>query len=250
MMADLFIFPNESLKPVSYPNITNAEIIFVLTISIPIGGHPESDTPMEEKMKFLSTYTPLEFQKLYYMKTIDKALDILKHLLYTREDNVLFEIANKINSLYDVKELINKVKDVECAKDLKTLNVTLTEAKRYIYPDISLSRYASSQAKQLGIKKYEYYARLFECYVETDKNLDMLTLFRVSNLVFNFLRINNLSHIIKKMQFKDENINRIAEKIKQRVKITLDAMTDRKPIEADINVLNSITIRIKEIDLG
>jgi len=30
----------------------------------------------------------------------------------------------------------------------------------------------------------------------------------------------------------------------------LDAMTDRKPIEADTNILNSITIRIKEIDLG
>jgi hypothetical protein len=249
-MADLFVFPNESLKPVNYPNITNAEIIFVLTISIPIGSHPESEAPMDEKVRFLSTYTPLEFQKLYYMKTIDKALDILKHLLYTREDNVLFEIANKINNMYDVKELINKVKDVECTKDLKTLNVTLTEAKRYIYPDISLSRYASAQAKELGMKKYEYYAKLFQCYIETDKNIDMLTLFRISNLVFNFLRINNLSHIIKKMQFKDDNISRIAEKIKQRVKITLDAMADRKPVEPNEDILNSITIKIKEIDLG
>jgi len=249
-MADLFVFPHESLKLVSYPNITNAEIIFILTISIPIGNHPESDDPMDEKIRFLSTYTPLEFQKLHYIKTIDKALDILKHFLYTREDNVLFEIANKINNLYDIKELTNKVKDVECTKDLKQINVTLTEAKRYIYPDLSLSKYASAQAKQLDIRKYEYYARLFQCYTETDKELDMLTLFRISNLVFNFIRINNLSYIIKKMQFNNGNIYKIAEKIKERVRITLDAMTDRRPVEPNENILNSITIKIKEIDLG
>jgi hypothetical protein len=249
-MRDVFVFPNESLKVVGYPKITNAEIIFILTITIPIGDHPNADSPMDEKMRFLSAYMPLEFQKLQYMKAIDRALDILKYSLYSREDNVLFEIANKINDMYDVKELINKVKDVECMKDLKQINVMLTEAKRYIYPDLSLSRYASAQAKQLGVKKYEYYARVFQCYIDQDKDLDMLTLYRVSNLVYNYIRINNLSNIMKKMQFKNDRIAQLMEKIKQRVKITLEAMADRKPVEPDVNVLNSITIRIKEIDLG
>ncbi len=249
-MRDVFVFPNESLKVVGYPKITNAEIIFILTITIPIGDHPNADSPMDEKMRFLSAYMPLEFQKLQYMKAIDRALDILKYSLYSREDNVLFEIANKINDMYDVKELINKVKDVECMKDLKQINVMLTEAKRYIYPDLSLSRYASAQAKQLGVKKYEYYARVFQCYIDQDKDLDMLTLYRVSNLVYNYIRINNLSNIMKKMQFKNDRIAQLMEKIKQRVKITLEAMSDKRPVEPDVNVLNSITIRIKEIDLG
>jgi len=248
-MADLFVFPNESLKQVGYPNITNAEIVFVLTITTPIKDHPNTDAPMDEKMKFLSTYMPLEFQKMYYMKAIDRALDILKYSLYTREENVLFEIASKINDMYDVKELSNKVKDVECTKDLKQINITLTEAKRYIYPDISLSKYASQQAKQLGIRKYEYYARIFQCYIDRDKDLDMLTLFRVSNVVYNYIRLNNLSGIIKKMQFKNDKIAELMEKIKQRTKITLEAMMDRKPIEPNDSILNSITIRIKEIDL-
>jgi hypothetical protein len=249
-MRDVFVFPYESLKAVGYPKISNAEIVFVLTITVPIGDHPNADSPMDEKMRFLSTYMPLEFQKLQYMKAIDRALDILKYSLYSREDNVLFEIANKINDMYDVKELINKVKDVECTKDLKQVNVTLTEAKRYIYPDISLSKYASTQAKQLNMRKYEYYARIFQCYIDQDKDLDMLTLFRVSNTVYNYIRLNNLSNLVKKMEFKNDRIAQLMEKIKQRVKITLEAMTDKKPVEPDINVLNSITIRIKEIDLG
>jgi len=249
-MADLFVFPHESLKPVNYPNITNVEIIFILTITVPMGEHPNADSPMDEKMRFLSTYMPLEFQKLYYMKTIDRALDILKYSLYSREENVLFEIANKINSMYDIKQLTNKIKDVECTKDLKQINVILTEAKRYIYPDISLSKHASAQAKQLGIKKYEYYSRIFQCYIEQDRDLDMLTLFRVSNIVYNYIRLNNLSNIMKKMQFKNDKMVQLAEKIKQRVKITLDAMADRRPIEPDESILNSITIKIKEIDLG
>ncbi len=88
----------------------------------------------------------------------------------------------------------------------------LTEAKRYIYPDLSLSRYASAQAKQLGVKKYEYYARVFQCYIDQDKDLDMLTLYRVSNLVYNYIRINNLSNIMKKMQFKNDRIAQLMEK--------------------------------------
>ncbi len=249
-MRDVFVFPYESLKVVGYPKITNSEIIYILTITIPIGEHPDADSPMDEKMRFLSTYMPLEFQKLQYMKAIDRALDILKYSLYSREDNVLFEIANKINDIYDVKELINKVKDVECTKDLRQVDVTLTEAKRYIYPDLSLSKYASAQAKQLNMRKYEYYARIFQCYINQDKDLDMLTLFRVSNTVYNYIRLNNLSNIMKKMQFKNDRIAQLMEKIKQRVKITLEAMSDRRPVEPDVNVLNSITIRIKEIDLG
>lgn len=249
-MRDVFVFPYESLNVVGYPKITNSEIIYILTITIPIGGHPDADSPMDEKMRFLSTYMPLEFQKLQYMKAIDRALDILKYSLYSREDNVLFEIANKINDIYDVKELINKVKDVECTKDLKQVDVTLTEAKRYIYPDLSLSKYASAQAKQLNMRKYEYYARIFQCYINQDKDLDMLTLFRVSNTVYNYIRLNNLSNLVKKMEFKNDRIAQLMEKIKQRVKITLEAMSDRKPVEPDVNVLNSITIRIKEIDLG
>ena len=249
-MRDVFVFPYESLKAVGYPKITNSEIIYILTITIPIGGHPDADSPMDEKMMFLSTYMPLEFQKLQYMKAIDRALDILKYSLYSREDNVLFEIANKINGIYDVKELVNKVKDVECTKDLKQVDVTLTEAKRYIYPDLSLSKYASAQAKRLNMRKYEYYARIFQCYINQDKDLDMLTLFRVSNTVYNYIRLNNLSNLVKKIQFKNDRIAQLMEKIKQRVKITLEAMSDRRPVEPDVNVLNSITIRIKEIDLG
>ena len=249
-MRDVFVFPYESLKVVGYPKISNAEIIFILTITVPVGDHPNADSPIDEKMRFLSTYMPLEFQKLQYMKAIDRALDILKYSLYSREDNVLFEIANKINGIYDVKELTNKVKDVECTKDLKQVDVTLTEAKRYIYPDLSLSKYASAQAKQLNMRKYEYYARIFQCYINQDKDLDMLTLFRVSNTVYNYIRLNNLSNLVKKIQFKNDRVAQLVEKIKQRVKITLEAMADRRPIEPDVNVLNSITIRIKEIDLG
>jgi len=249
-MRDVFVFPYESLKVVGYPKISNAEIIFILTITVPVGDHPNADSPMDEKMRFLSTYMPLEFQKLQYMKAIDRALDILKYSLYSREDNVLFEIANKINGIYDVKELTNKVKDVECTKDLKQVDVTLTEAKRYIYPDLSLSKYASAQAKRLNMRKYEYYARIFQCYINQDKDLDMLTLFRVSNTVYNYIRLNNLSNLVKKIQFKNDRIAQLMEKIKQRVKITLEAMSDRRPVEPDVNVLNSITIRIKEIDLG
>jgi len=249
-MRDVFVFPYESLKVVGYPKISNAEIIFILTITVPVGDHPNADSPMDEKMRFLSTYMPLEFQKMQYMKAIDRALDILKYSLYSNEDNVLFEIANKINDIYDVKELTNKVKDVECTKDLKQVDVTLTEAKRYIYPDLSLSKYASAQAKQLNMRKYEYYARIFQCYIEQDKDLDMLTLFRVSNTVYNYIRLNNLSNLVKKIQFKNDRIAQLMEKIKQRVKITLEAMADRRPVEPDVNVLNSITIRIKEIDLG
>jgi len=249
-MRDVFVFPYESLKAVEYPKITNAEIIFILTITVPIRDHPSSDSSMDEKMRFLSTYMPLEFQKLQYMKAIDRALDILKYSLYSRKDNVLFEIANKINDMYDVKQLIDKIKDVECTKDINQINVTLTEAKRYIYPDLSLSKYASTQAKQLNIRKYEYYARVFQCYIEQDKNLDMLTLFRISNLVYNYIRLNNLSNIVEKIEFKNDKIAQLMEKIKQRVKITLEAMTDRRPIEPDTNILNSITVRIKEIDLG
>jgi len=154
------------------------------------------------------------------MKTIDRALDILKYSLYSREDNVLFEIANKINDMYDVKELVNKVKDVECTKDLGQIKVTLTEAKRYIYPDLSLSKHASAQAKQLGIRKYEYYARVFQCYIDQDKDLDMLTLFRVSNTIYNYIRLNNLSNLVKKMQFKNDKIAQLMERIKQRMRIT------------------------------
>jgi len=249
-MRDVFVFPYESLKVVGYPKISNAEIIFILTITVPVGDHPNADSPIDEKMRFLSTYMPLEFQKLQYMKAIDRALDILKYSLYSREDNVLFEIANKINGIYDVKELTNKVKDVECTKDLKQVDVTLTEAKRYIYPDLSLSKYASAQAKRLNMRKYEYYARIFQCYINQDKDLDMLTLFRVSNTVYNYIRLNNLSNLVKKIQFKNDRIAQLMEKIKQRVKITLEAMSDRRPVEPDVNVLNSITIRIKEIDLG
>jgi hypothetical protein len=249
-MRDVFVFPYESLKAVGYPKISNAEIVFVLTTTVPIRDHPDAGSPMDEKMRFLSTYMPLEFQKLQYMKAIDRALDILKYSLYSREDNVLFEIANKINDMYNIKELINKVKDVECTKDLKQVNVTLTEAKRYIYPDISLSKYASAQAKQLNMRKYEYYARIFQCYVDQDKDLDMLTLFRVSNTVYNYIRLNNLSNLVKKMESKNDRIAQLMEKIKQRVKITLEAMADKKPVEPDVNVLSSITIRIKEIDLG
>ena len=249
-MRDVFVFPYESLKVVGYPKISNAEIIFILTITVPVGDHPNADSPIDEKMRFLSTYMPLEFQKLQYMKAIDRALDILKYSLYSREDNVLFEIANKINGIYDVKELVNKVKDVECTKDLNHVDVTLTEAKRYIYPDLSLSKYASAQAKQLNMRKYEYYARIFQCYINQDKDLDMLTLFRVSNTVYNYIRLNNLSNLVKKIQFKNDRIAQLMEKIKQRVKITLEAMSDRRPVEPDVNVLNSITIRIKEIDLG
>jgi len=249
-MRDVFVFPYESLKVVGYPKISNAEIIFILTITVPVGDHPNADSPMDEKMRFLSTYMPLEFQKIQYMKAIDRALDILKYSLYSREDNVLFEIANKINGIYDVKELVNKVKDVECTKDLKQVDVTLTEAKRYIYPDLSLSKYASAQAKRLNMRKYEYYARIFQCYINQDKDLDMLTLFRVSNTVYNYIRLNNLSNLVKKIQFKNDRIAQLMEKIKQRVKITLEAMSDRRPVEPDVNVLNSITIRIKEIDLG
>jgi len=249
-MRDVFVFPYESLKAVQYPKITNAEIIFILTITIPIGGHPDADSPMDEKIRFLDTYMPLELQKLQYMKAIDKALDILKYFLYSKEDNVLLEIANKLNNMYEAKELVEKIKDAECTQDIGNMKVTLTEAKRYIYPDLSLSKYASAQAKKLNIRKYEYYARVFQCYIDQDKNLDMLTLFRVSNLVYDYLRLNNLSKTIKRMQFKNDRIAQLAEKIKERVNITLEAMTGKKIVEPDINVLNSITIRIKEIDLG
>ena len=249
-MRDVFVFPYESLKAVQYPKITNAEIIFILTITTPIGSHPDADAPIDEKMRFLDTYMPLELQKLQYMKAIDKALDILKYSLYSKEDNVLFEIANQINDKYEAKRLVEKMKDAECAEDLSQMKVTLTEAKRYIYPDLSLSKYASAQAKKLNIRKYEYYARVFQCYVNQDKNLDMLTLFRISNLVYDYLRLNNLSSTIKRMQFKNDRIAQLAEKIKQRVSITLEAMTGKKIIEPDENLLSSITIRIKEVDLG
>jgi len=249
-MRDVFVFPYESLKAVGYPKITNAEIIFVLTITVPIRDHPSSDSPMDEKIKFLDTYMPLEYQKIQYMKAIDKALDILKYFLYSREDNVLLEIANKINDTYDAKQLVEKIRDAECAKDISNIKVTLTEARRYIYPDLSLSKYASQQAKQLGIRKYEYYARVFQCYVDQDKNLDMLTLFRVSNLVYDYLRLNNLSKAIKNTQFRNDRIAQLAEKIKQRVNITLETMTGKKIIEPNEDLLSSITIRIKEIDLG
>jgi len=249
-MRNVFVFPYESLKAVGYPKITNAEIIFILTITIPIGDHPNADSPMEEKIRFLDMYMPLEFQKIQYLKTIDKALDILKYSLYSREDNVLLELADKINSMYNVKKLVEKIKDTECTKDLNNIKVTLTEAKRYIYPDPSLSKYASAQAKQLNIRKYEYYARIFECYVEQDKDLDMLTLYRASNLVYNYIRLNNLSSLTKKTKFKNDKIAQLAEKIKQRVDITLKAMAEKKIIETNEGLLNSITIKIKEIDLG
>jgi len=249
-MRDVFIFPNESLKAVGYPRITNAEIVFVLTITIPIGDHPDADASTEEKIKFLNTYMPLEFQKIQYMKAIDKALDILRYSLYSREDNVLLELANKINDMFEIKKLIDKIRDTECTKDLSKLKVTLTKARRYIYPDLSLSKYASAQAKQLGIKKYEYYARVFQCYVDQDKDLNMLTLYRVSNLVYNYIRLNNLSNTIKKTQFKNEKITQLVEKIKQRINTTLEAMAEKKIIQPNVNLLNSITIRIKEIDLG
>ena len=249
-MKDVFIFPNESLKVVGYPKITNTEIVFILTITVPIGTHPNADASMDEKIKFLDAYMPLEFQKIQYMKAIDKALDILRYSLYSREDNVLFELANKINDMYEVKKLLDKIKDTECTEDLNILNITLTEARRYIYPDLSLSRYASAQAKQLGIRKYEYYARVFQCYVNQDKDLDMLTLYRVSNIVYNYLRLNNLSNTIKKTQFKNDKIAQLVEKIKQRVNVTLEAMAEKEVIKPDENLLNSITIKIKEIDLG
>jgi hypothetical protein len=249
-MRDVFVFPYESLKAVGYPKISNAEIIFVLTITIPIGEHPNADSPMDEKIRFLDTYMPLELQKMQYIKAIDKALDILKYFLYSREDNVLLEIANKINDMYDAKELLEKIKDAECTEDLSKMKVTLTEARRYIYPDLALSKYASAQAKRLNIRKYEYYARVFQCYVNRDKNLDMLTLFRISNLVYDYLRLNNLSNTIRKMQFKNDKIAQLADKIKQRVNITLEAMTGKKIIEPNEDLLSSITIRIKEIDLG
>jgi len=249
-MRDVFVFPNESLKAVGYPRITNAEIIYIITITIPIGDHPDADAPMEEKMRFLSAYLPLEFQKIQYMKAIDKALNILKYSLYSREDNVLLELANKINDTYEVKKLVDKIRDVECAEDLRNIKATLTEARRYIYPDLSLSKYASQQAKQLNIRKYEYYARIFQCYVNQDKNLDMLTLFRVSNTVYNYIRLNTLTNIIKKTQFRNEKIAQLAEKIRQRVNTTLEAMGEKKIVQPDVNLLNSITIKIKEIDLG
>jgi len=249
-MKDVFVFPNESLKVVGYPKITNTEIVFILTITVPIGTHPNADVPMDEKIKFLDAYMPLEFQKIQYMKAIDKALDILRYSLYSREDNVLFELANKINDMYEVKKLLDKIKDTECTEDLNKLNITLTEARRYIYPDLSLSRYASAQAKQLGIRKYEYYSRIFQCYVNQDKDLDMLTLYRVSNIIYNYLRLNNLSNTIKKTQFKNDKIAQLVEKIKQRVNVTLEAMAEKKTIEPNDNLLNSITIKIKEIDLG
>ncbi len=249
-MKDVFIFPNESLKIVGYPKITNNEIIFILTITVPIGGHPESDSPMDEKMKFLDAYMPLESKKIQYMKAIDKSLDILRYSLYSREDNILMELAHKINDMYEVKKLLDKIKDTECTEDLNKIKVTLTEAKRYIYPDLSLSKYASAQAKQIGIRKYEYYARVFQCYADQDKDLDMLTLYRVSNIVYNYLRLNNLSNTIKKTKFKNDKIAQLVEKIKQRVNTTLEAMAEKKIIEPDENLLNSITIKIKEIDLG
>jgi len=249
-MTDIFVFPYESLKAVGYPKITNAEIIFILTITIPIGNHPDADSPMEEKMRFLDMYMPLEFQKIQYMKAIDKALDILRYSLYSREDNVLLELANKINEKYEVKKLIDKIRDTECVKDLNNIKVTLTEARRYIYPDLSLSKYASAQAKQLNIRKYEYYARVFQCYVDQDKDLNMLTLYRVSNTVYNYIRLNNLFNIIKRTRFKTDKIEQLAEKIRQRVNTTLETMAERKIIGANENLLNSITIKIKEIDLG
>jgi succinate dehydrogenase flavin-adding protein (antitoxin of CptAB toxin-antitoxin module) len=249
-MTDIFVFPYESLKAVGYPKITNAEIIFILTITIPIGDHPDADSPMEEKMRFLDMYMPLEFQKIQYMKTIDKALDILKYSLYSREDNVLLELANKINDKYEIKKLVDKIRDTECTKDINNIKVTLTEARRYIYPDLSLSKYASAQAKQLNIRKYEYYARIFQCYVDQDKDLDMLTLYRVSNTVYNYIRLNNLFNIIKRTRFKTDKIEQLVEKIKQRVNTTLEAMAEKKIIETNENLLNSITIKIKEIDLG
>jgi DNA-directed RNA polymerase specialized sigma subunit len=86
--------------------------------------------------------------------------------------------------------------------------------------------------------------------VNQDKNLDMLTLFRISNLVYDYLRLNNLSNTIKRMQFKNDKIAQLADKIKQRVNITLEAMTGKKMIEPNEDLLSSITIRIKEIDLG
>jgi len=52
------------------------------------------------------------------------------------------------------------------------------------------------------------------------------------------------------MQFKNDKIAQLMEKIKQRMRITLEAMTNRKHIEPNEDILNSITIRIKEIDLG
>jgi len=249
-MTDIFVFPYESLKAVGYPKITNAEIIFILTITIPIGNHPDADSPMEEKMRFLDMYMPLEFQKIQYMKAIDKALDILRYSLYSREDNVLLELANKINEKYEVKKLIDKIRDTECVKDLNNIKVTLTEARRYIYPDLSLSKYASAQAKQLNIRKYEYYARVFQCYVDQDKDLNMLTLYRVSNTVYNYIRLNNLFNIIKRTRFKTDKIEQLAEKIRQRVNTTLETMAERKIIGTNENLLNSITIKIKEIDLG
>jgi len=249
-MADLFIFPQESLKPINYPKITNNEIIFILTISVPIGQHPGDDAPTDDKLRFLETYMPLEFQKLQYMKTIDKALDILRYSLYSRESNVLVEIADKINDMYNVKKLTENIIDAECTKDIASIQVTLTEAKRRIYPDISLSKYASANAKQLNIRKSEYYSRLFQCYIEQDSELNMLTLYRVSNIVFNFIRLNNLSHLIKNMKFKNEKIERLAEKVKQRVNVTLEAMAEKRIVQTDENLLNSITVRIKEIDLG
>ncbi len=45
-------------------------------------------------------------------------------------------------------------------------------------------------------------------------------------------------------------IAQLVEKIKQRVNTTLEAMAEKKIIEPDENLLNSITIKIKEIDLG
>jgi len=248
-MRDVFVFPNESLKIVGYPKISNAEIVFILTITIPIGDHPDADASAEEKIKFLEMYMSLEFQKIQYLKTIDRALDILRYSLYSREDNVLLELADKINDMYDVKKLVNKIKDTECVKDINSVKTTLTEAKRYIYPDPSLSKYASAQAKQLNMRKYEYYARVFQCYVDQDKDLDMLTLYRASNLVYNYIRLNNLSNIIKKTQPRNDKISQLVEKIKQRVNTTLEAMEENKIIVSNENLLDSITVKIKEIDL-
>jgi len=248
-MRDVFVFPNESLKIVGYPKISNAEIVFILTITIPIGDHPDANISAEEKIKFLEMYMSLEFQKIQYLKTIDRALDILRYSLYSREDNVLLELADKINDMYDVKKLVNKIKDTECVKDINSVKTTLTEAKRYIYPDPSLSKYASAQAKQLNMRKYEYYARVFQCYVDQDKDLDMLTLYRASNLVYNYIRLNNLSNIIKKTQPRNDKISQLVEKIKQRVNTTLEAMEENKIIVSNENLLDSITVKIKEIDL-
>jgi len=52
------------------------------------------------------------------------------------------------------------------------------------------------------------------------------------------------------MKFKNDKISQLAEKIKQRVNVTLEAMAEKEVIKPNEDLLNSITVKIKEIDLG